>query len=186
MDFVDDCRESLEVLLPPLPRGSKSKLATDDSPLPDKLPLLPPVSPNIENNLLLLADSVFFLVLDPRCWVVRAGRDGRRLLIADVGNSTIQELVGTPEKLPWMTLAKRQQEQNTGVLLITSVQKWDPDNLDVKAICREFPRRSEQNHTNGNAIFATWDPKSWHVASLREVEVTKYPVRTALCQHSRS
>ena len=126
------------------------------------------------------ADECPDATVDPAGWCEQDG-DGRRLLIVDVGNSTIQELVGISEEMPWMTLAKRQQEQSAGVLLITGAQKWDPDNLDVKAICREFPGwRSERIHTNGSAIFAIWDPKSWHVASLREVEITKYPVRTAV------
>ena len=117
--------------------------------------------------------------------------DGQRLLLADLGHSSIPTLHNVPDIISWETVATAQQEQRAGLLFITGVPKTFITNAPRgdtmlnhdKDLRRLFTRwKSEGILTNGSAIAVLWDPKYWHAHAFIPAEITEYPVqRTALC-----
>ena len=49
--------------------------------------------------------------------------DGQRLLVADLGYSSIHSLCDVPEVISWESMAETQQEQHAGVMPITGAPK---------------------------------------------------------------
>ena len=105
--------------------------------------------------------------------------DGRRLLMVDLGHSTIPSLVDNLDTISWETLAETQQEQRAGVVLITGAPKGI-GNDEIRSL---FPGwESARINTNGSAIAAVWNPNHWHAEGFSTEILTKYPVvRAALC-----
>ena len=105
--------------------------------------------------------------------------DGRRLLMVDLGHSTIPSLSDNHDTISWETLAETQQEQRAGVVLITGA----PKGIGSDEIRSLFPGwESATITTNGSAIAVVWNPNHWHAEGFTKEILTKNPVvRAALC-----
>ena len=108
--------------------------------------------------------------------------DRHRLLIVDLGHSTVRSLASfSDEIISWDNLAEKQQEQRAGVVFVTGAPKCSdmiPDN-DFE---RLFPGwYSESILTDGSGIAVLWNPNYWHATDFTTIKVTQYPLlRTAL------
>ena len=75
--------------------------------------------------------------------------DGRRLLMADLGHSTIPSLVDNLDTISWETLTETQQEHRAGIVLITGAPKGI-GNDEIRSL---FPGwKGARVNTNGSAI----------------------------------
>ena len=54
--------------------------------------------------------------------------DSNRLLVADLGSSSIPNCSDAPEIISWETMAETQQEQRAGVVCITGAPERDAGN----------------------------------------------------------
>ena len=111
--------------------------------------------------------------------------DGNRLLVADLGSSSIPSCSDAPEIISWETMAETQQEQRAGIVCITGAPKRDAWN-DFSRLCitrRLFPEwKSESILTDGSAMAVLWNPKYWHAEDFQTAYPTKSPAqRSALC-----
>ena len=111
--------------------------------------------------------------------------DGNRLLVADLGSSSIPSCSDAPEIISWETMAETQQEQRAGIVCITGAPKRNAWN-DFSRLCitrRLFPEwKSESILTDGSAMAVLWNPKYWHAEDFQTAYPTKSPAqRSALC-----
>ena len=107
-----------------------------------------------------------------------------RILIVDLGHSTIRSLADGPDYIiSWDNLAEKQQEQRAGIVFVTGGPKCsDMMMIPTKDFERLFPGWFYTSiETDASSIAVIWNSVYWHAVDFTTLKVTQYPLmRTAL------
>ena len=101
---------------------------------------------------------------------------GDRVLLADMGHSSITQLIGKLEILLFEEIMEQTTEQQVAIVLLTGLPRGQTNTDDME---RQLPQFAfEEQTTDGSTMLAAWHKDIWTKVSVETLVLTGVPQET--------